>query len=239
MGNRWEEINVWNAMGVLYLELGNLDRAQECLQKGLDLCREIGDEAGEPYMLCNLGLIARDQDELGSAQDLLTTGLDLARAQDDKNLISVFLSYLSTVSLAAGRMDQAIEQATTALAMRRELGLELLAADDLALLATAHQRSLPPQVGQALDHARQCLSILDESGGEGPEFPARDYYLCYQVLVANEQTAAARAALSSAYRLVEARAVKIDDPAQRQSYLENVPFNRQILHEMEKGRTAK
>lgn len=236
MGNRWEESNVWNALGVLYLELGNLDRAQECLQKGLDLCREIGDEAGEPYMLCNLGLIARDRDELARAEELLAAGLAIARAQDDRNLISAFVSYLSTVSLAAGRVEQAIERATAALEMRRELGLELLATDDLALLAAAHQHALPPATGQALDCARQCLASLEECGGEGPEFPARDYFFCYQVLAADGQTGAAGEALAAAHRLVLARAEKIDDPLQRQSYLENVPDNRQILQETEKWR---
>jgi predicted ATPase/class 3 adenylate cyclase len=238
MGNRWEEVNVWNALGVLYMELGDLDRAQECLQKGLGLCREIGDEAGEPYMLCNLGLIARDRDELALAGELLVTGLALARAQDDRNLISVFLSYLSTVSLAAGRMEEAIEQANSALNMRRELGLDLLAADDLALLAFAHRRSEPPATVQALDCARQCLAILEECDGEGPEFPARDYFYCYRVLAADGQVEAAAAALAAAHGLVIARTDKIDDPARRQSYLENVPPNQQILDEMQKGRST-
>jgi class 3 adenylate cyclase/tetratricopeptide (TPR) repeat protein len=238
LGSRWEESNVYNALGVLYLELGDLERAEECLQKGLELCREIGDEAGEAYMLCNLGLIARDRGDFASAEELLDRGLFLAQEQDDRNLISVFLSYMSTVSLAAGRLDQAIDEAMDALAMRRKLGLELLAADDLALLAAAHQRCQPPQEGKALNYARQSLAILDGCSAEGPEFPARDYFLCYQVLAANGQTAVAQAALASARCLVEARAEKIDDPARLRSFLENVPDNHQILAEIQRGGKA-
>jgi hypothetical protein len=132
-----------------------------------------------------------------------------------------------------------LEQASTALAMRRELGLDLLAADDLATLAAAHQRSRPPDGVNGSDYAWQALAILDECGGEGPEFPHRDYFLCYEVLAANGQMEAARAALSSAYHLVKTRAERIGDPDARQSFLENVPVNRRIVEEIERGGTGR
>ena len=125
----------------------------------------------------------------------MTEGLALAQAQNDKNLISVMLSYLSTVSLSAGSLDSAIEQANTALAIRKELDLHLLTADDLATLASAHLNSM--NAAKALDYAQQSLAILNECRGEGPEFPQRDYFVCYQVLAASEQTEAAQAALQS------------------------------------------
>jgi class 3 adenylate cyclase/predicted ATPase len=234
LGNRWEESNVWNGLGVLYLEMGDLTRAQQSLDTGLALCQAIGDEAGEPYMLCNLGLIARDRCDFDAARDLLDRGLVMARVQEDKFLIAVFVSYLSTVSLAVGDAGQAIEEAGAALALRQELGLDLLVADDHTVLAAAHQRSRPPDGVQALEHARQAMAILDGCDGEGPEFPQRDYYLCYQVLAAHGQMEAAQAALSSAHRLVETRAAKIGDPALHRSFLENVPVNRQIVQEMER-----
>ena len=231
IGNRFDESNVWNGLGVLYMELGDLSRAQDCLQEGLRICQEIGDEAGEPYMLCNLGLVARDRGKLESAERILTKGLGLARAQDDKNLVSVFLSYLSTVNLLAENIDLATEHANVALTMRRELGLHLLAADDLATLAVAHLGTM--DTAKALECAGQSLAILDECGAEGPEFPHRDYFFCYQVLKADGQAKAAQAALQSAYLLVKARAEKITDPALRQSFLERVPINRQIIQEID------
>ena len=33
----------------------------------------------------------------------------------------------------------------------------------------------------ALDFAKQALCLLDECGGEGPEFPQRDYFVCFKV----------------------------------------------------------
>ena len=75
-------------------------------------------------------------------------------------------------------------------------------------------------------------AILDECGGEGPEFPQQDYFFCYQVLQAVGQPAAAHEALGSAHELVTRQAEKIANPALRQSFLERVPINRHIIQEM-------
>jgi tetratricopeptide (TPR) repeat protein len=135
------------------------------------------------------------------------------------------------VSLRAGRLGQAVERAEHALAMRQELGLRLRTADDLATLAATHL--VAGNMAQALDYAQQALVILEECGGEGPEFPQRDYFIGYQVLAAAGQEEAAWAALQSAHDLVATRAGKIADPALRRSFLERVPINREIIHEYE------
>ncbi len=228
-GNRWEEGNVWNDLGVLYLLLGDLSKARTCLQQGMELSQEIGDEAGRAYILGNLGLVVRDQGDLKAAGQLLADGLALAQEQDDKYLLSTFFSHLGTVSLMAGKLDQAVDWANAALAMRRETDLVLWTTSDLTTLAAAHLAS--GDTDAALDYARQALAILDECGGEGPEFPQRDYFVCYQVFAAVGQATAARTALQSAYDLVMARADKIAEPALRQSFLERVQFNREIVRE--------
>jgi hypothetical protein len=107
--------------------------------------------------------------------------------------------------------------------------MQLNIADDLATLAAAHLAA--GDIAQALDDAEQALAILEECGGEGPEFPQRDYFICYQVFSAAGQEKAVRGALQSAYSLVATRADKITDPALRQSFLERVPINREIVQE--------
>ena len=75
------------------------------------------------------------------------------------------------------------------------------------------------------------MTALDKCSGEGPDFPHRDYFICYQVLTMAGQEEIARAALQSAYNLVIARADKITDPDLRRSFLERVPVNREIVQE--------
>jgi tetratricopeptide (TPR) repeat protein/class 3 adenylate cyclase len=235
IGNRWEEVNIWNGLGILYQDLGDWRKAQTCLEEGLKLSQEIGDEAGQAYILVNLGPVMRDQGDLIGAEELLTQGLLIAQAQSDKRLISSFYSYLGTISLQVENLEQAIERAHKALAMRRELDMHLWTTADLTTLATAHLAR--GEKSKALDYAQQAMAILDECQGEGPECPQQDYFVCYQVLHANGKTKIAHQALQSAYRLVMARAEKIADPTLRQSFLENVPINRQIVQEVQKADT--
>jgi tetratricopeptide (TPR) repeat protein len=230
-GNRWEEVNVWNSMGIMHHELGNLPTARSYLEQGLKIARDIGDEAGLVYILSNLGPVMRDQGDLVAAEQLLTDGLALSQKENNEYAMSFFLSYLSTVSLQAGNFEQATERARRALTVRRELNMRLNTTDDLATLAAAYL--IGGDVAQALACAQEALTILEECGGEGPEFPQRDYFSCYQVLSAVGQGETARDALQSAYDLVAARAEKIADPALRRSFLERVSINREIVREYE------
>jgi tetratricopeptide (TPR) repeat protein len=141
--------------------------------------------------------------------------LTLARKQDDRYMVSYYLSHLAAVSLGAKRLDQAIEHANTALAMRQELALALWTTADLTTLAAAQLAA--GDTAQALDYVCQALDILDECGGEGPESPQRDYFTCYRVLTAIGNREDADAALQSAY--------------DRQSVLTRVPVNREIVRE--------
>jgi len=232
IGDRWDEVNTWNGLGILYQDLGDWSKAQTCLEQGLELSQAIGDEAGQAYILVNLGPVVRDQGDLVGAEKLLTEGLLIAQAQSDKRLISSFYSYLGAISLQAGNLEQAIERASTALAMRRKLDMHLWTTADLTTIAAAHLAR--GEKSKALNYAQQAMTILDECQGKGPEFPQQDYFICYQVLATDGQTEAAQAALKSAYSLVMARAEKITDLSLRQSFLEQVPINRQIVQEVQK-----
>ncbi len=227
IGNRWDEANVWNDLGIFYLLVGELPEARACFEKSLQLSQEIGDDAGQAYCLGNLALVVREQEDMEEAGRLLKKGLDLAREQGDKHLEALFLSHQGTVHLLKREYGQAIAYADAALATRRGLGLHLWTTADLTTLASAYQSR--GEMETALRHVHQVLSILDGCGGEGPEFPQHDYFVCYQVLSSAGEEQAAHRALQSAYDLVMVQADKIADPSLRRSFLERVRFNRQIL----------
>jgi tetratricopeptide (TPR) repeat protein len=226
-GDRWQEVNIWNDLGIIFQELGDLSTARTTLQQGLQVAQQIGDEEGQAYIESNLGLVLRDQGDLAMAAQVLKHGLSLHQRENNKYQMSVFLNYLSTVSLRAGHLEQAIEQAQAALMLHQKLEMRLSTADDLATLAQAHL--LANDLAQAVAYARQAIAILDECKGQGPEFPHYDYFIGYQVFALAGEEAAAQAALQAAYNLVIARAEKITDPALRQSFLEQVVVNREIL----------
>jgi tetratricopeptide (TPR) repeat protein len=163
------------------------------------------------------------------AIDHLEQSLTLARAQDDRNLEATCLSHLGRVSLQMEDCDSAMSQAETALTMRQERGLHVLATVDLVTLAGAYQTR--GHILHALGYARMALGILDNCKGVGPEHPHHDYLRCYHVLSAAGFESEAGAALQSAYDLLVAQAGKIEDPVMKNSFLEQVRLNREIVAE--------
>ncbi|MEM7029546.1 MAG: tetratricopeptide repeat protein [Chloroflexota bacterium] len=226
-GSRWDEVNIWNDMGILYQELGDLPKARLNLAQGLRLARLIGDENGEAYLLSNLGIVLRDQGDSERAEKVLNEGLALVQAQADTYAISYFHSHLAVLYLQTTEFEIALDQAKAALSLRQEANLELWTTADLMTLAATHLAT--NNVDEALDFAERGLKILDECGGEGPESPQRDYFTAYQVLTAIGKSDRAQKALESAYQLVHIRAEKLASPTLRESFLTNVPINRDIV----------
>ena len=227
INNRWYEISTWNELGILYLMIGELDEARTSLDEGLALSRKIANETGQAYILCNLGQVLREQDQLEQAEHALIEGLQLAEAQGDVNLEAIYFSDLAMVSLGAKRFEETTQRASTSLEKFRSLNLILSTTANLTTLAVAHL-ALNNQ-SQALSYVHEALKILDDCGGEGPDFPQRDYWMCYQVLKTAGEATLAQSALTSAYRLLMQQAQRISDLKMRKSYLENITFNRSIL----------
>ena len=227
-GNRWAEINAWNELGLLYFIFGDLPQAQVCLEQGRQLSQEIGANVLQAYILSSLGQVISEQGDHAMAESLLLEGLSLAREKEEKHLASYFYSYLGTVSLMAERFEQASDWAAKALSERGD-DQRLLTSADLTTIAVANQALGHPR--EALDYAERCLALLDECEGQGPEYPQRDCFLCYQVFLANNRDEQARSALQFAYDQVMARANNISDPDLRESFLGKVRINAAIVEE--------
>lgn len=225
--DRWWHLRSWNELGILYMVVGLFEQAQLCLVQGLELSRAIGDESGEAYVLCNLGQVQRELGNLDEARRSLQAGLTLAQAQSDVNLAAICYSDLALVALRARRYHEAIRCAQTSLSKFRALELEFSTTADLGTLAAAHL-DLGNYV-QALDYAHQAIELLDKYQREGPDYPQRDYWVCYQVFQALGELSRAEDALRSAHQLLMAQANQITDPRMRNAYLHNLQHNRQIL----------
>ena len=191
-----------------------------------------GDQGGEKYILYNLGLVARDRGDLDVAERLLSAGLSIAQTQSDQYLVPYFVGQLGAVSLRAHNWVRARQRAGDALAMRRRADRSLETTGDLATLAFACL--VDGETSMARENVEQALAILDESRGEGAEEPQRDYYVCSQVLSRIGDVEGARRALRSAYDLIIARADRISDSEIRDSFLQRVPINRQIVEQARK-----
>jgi len=131
------------------------------------------------------------------------------------------------------RLDVARDAFDEALAIRRELGQEVLCLDDLAGLARVALAQ--GDTSRALAHIEEIVAWLAGNSPEGMEFPVLVYLSGYQVLQAAADAERAKAMLEAGYKLLQERANRIQDQMLRNRFLENVPFNRDLLAAYQKS----
>jgi hypothetical protein len=131
------------------------------------------------------------------------------------------------IKLRSARFVEAAELAGQSLHKFRSLDLSLSTTADLTTIAASLlglQRER-----EALFYITEAIKTLDLCRGEGPDYPHRDYWLCAQTLQTLGEVSLAKHALESAYRLLLRQAHKISNLSMRQSYLDNIAYNREIL----------
>ena len=224
--NRWWEKIGQIELGIIALLTGNLSLATGYFEQGIELSRAIGDTTGEAIALLNLGQTKRDQADYASAQAMLLQSKRIADQQGDKELTAQCWSDLALCSLYLGRFQEAIERSQQALALFTALKIQAALTTELCTLAEAYLQLQQPT--EAAIYINQAFQLLNELGGEGPDYPQRDYLVCYRIFKHLAQFEAAHLALAKADFLRQQKAQQISDPAMRTSFLENVAFNRQI-----------
>src|ERR687898_1340427 len=110
--------------GVLASEQGDLDRAKEACEEGLELLEHEGKEASEAKLnlLVWLGWVAWRREEHGQAKQLFEEGLALSREMRDIWWIATSLSNLAVVSYSQGDYERATELYEESMDHFRELG---------------------------------------------------------------------------------------------------------------------
>ncbi|MCB0112744.1 MAG: tetratricopeptide repeat protein [Caldilineaceae bacterium] len=229
INDRWLESVAWNELGVIYMLVGQYASAEDALAKALALSEALNDEAGVAYALCNLGQIQREQRQLAEAEATLRRGLDIARSQEDRHLEALYLNDLGFTSHSRNDNAAAVRFALESLTILRDLSLHVSATSDLALLAVSYLAL--GQHESALANAEELLALLDGCNGEGPDFPQRDYLICYRVLGALGDHQRAQHALDEALRLLSRQADRISAETMRSSFLHAVAANAEILAE--------
>jgi adenylate cyclase len=224
--NLWEEMFVLNELGILYASVGQYDKALAYFTQALDISSQLDSEIGTAYVLCNLGQAQRDAGHLSESISTLERGRSLAAAQGEVNLEAIYLSDLALTHLMAHNWDAAAEQAQRSVALFTQLEQPLSSTVAYATLAAAQLALGQRQAAET--SARQAVAILDACGGEGPDFPHRDYWLCANTLAALGYSAEAQRAAEQAAHLLCQRADRISNETMRTTYLTKVAVHAEI-----------
>ena len=153
--------------GALAEEQGDLDRAQEACQEGLELLANEGREASEAKqnLLERLGWVACLREEYGQATELYEEGLALSREMSDSWWIASLKESLASVSGFRGDSEKASELYEESMDLFREEGDKQSLAFCLNNLAMVmHSQG---DLGRAAQLTEEAVALQRELGTRG------------------------------------------------------------------------
>ncbi len=237
VGWRAREPVVLLDLSAVWLEVGEYETAQRLLKESLPICRETGYREAEAVSLDSLGLIEQMQGRHSEAIALCLEALAVIRELGDRRSEGYALTHLGYSRLELGDLAAARDELNKAIALRLELDDKTPTVVDnfaaLARVAFAERK-----VAEASTLAINALDRMRDYGASGVEYPIRAYLDCCRVLCAHggaDELAQARQALAEARALLDKRAANIRDADLRNSFLQKVPFNRELLAMTEGG----
>jgi tetratricopeptide (TPR) repeat protein len=231
IGDPYGEWNALFRLGCTAAAMGDYVAARTCLEQAPGIVRDV-EPTWETSVLTWLALIFHHLGDDEAAREYANRAPQADRIASPSGQLTLASSIVQGHALAGlGQLDEAADAYRQALGLWQETGRRHLVPEPLAGLARvalAHGDHT-----QALAHVGEILDVLETRPGlEGTIEPLRIYLTCYQVLRAHDDPRAEEI-LDAGYQLLQERAETIDDEALRRSYLENVPYHRQIVEAWE------
>jgi tetratricopeptide (TPR) repeat protein/predicted Ser/Thr protein kinase len=205
-------------LGFGYIEVGAYREAVAALRDAHAAANRMGLHNVVASSLNNLGIALARLGELDEAMYTESAASRLAAQQGDRRVEGASRHYLATIHMLRGELHHAEGEATAASELLRVS--PALRAHALATLA--HVRLAKRRVAEALESAREAMTLLESLGGiEEGEALVRLAYA--EALRANGDVAEARQVIAQALARLVARAEQIRDPRWRASFLDKVP----------------
>ncbi len=226
IGDRSGESAVIGNLGFNCAILGEYVEARGYYEQVLRICHEVESRGSELVMILNLGNICGALSDHAGARRYFEQALRNTRDIGDRRMEGYALTGLGNALAGLESVPEAVDAFEQAITLRRELGEHHLATEPLAGLARL-RLAQGDQAG-ALECVEIILAHLAGGGSlDDTEEPLRIYLTCYRVLEAVGDPRALEI-LQTAHTLLQQRATVIRDEAQRESYLNNVPWHREI-----------
>jgi tetratricopeptide (TPR) repeat protein len=157
-GDRWTAARVDANLGVILLQQGDLDGAEQVEQRALDNAREIGTAVGMAEQLFLLGQISRERGDLQEARSQMEDSLVWYRRIDYRSSKPKAKAELAAVLLALGDPGGAQRLLNESLALSRST--RRADVEVAALQGLAELKEREGDLDEALRHQEGALSIL-------------------------------------------------------------------------------
>jgi len=112
----------------------DFDEAEARCRESLDMCRSIGDSAGEVWSLEHLAQICHEREELIDAREFANEALGLARQLNDQLLVARCMFRLGVIDMFEGKQADAETNLETATKLGEQIGEDDLVASSMILL---------------------------------------------------------------------------------------------------------
>ena len=227
VGNRNNEGGTLSNLGYTALVLGDYPAACAQFTEARDLFARIGKRQNQGITLINLGIAHLNQGQAREASLHAAQALALLRASGDRWAEAAALRVLGQAAQASGQAGAALEHLSASRDLFAAVGTQHLALEASAALASLSLQQ--GDLGDALAHID--ILLTQQATGvalDGVEEPLRLQLSCHQVLAAAGD-ARAPAVLAAAHQALMQRADGIANPQRRHTYLNAVPFHRDIV----------
>ncbi len=184
--------------------------------------------------LINLGEIHYFSGDNRTALRLEEEALGEARSLGNSTNEAVSLNELGLILEALEDWSAAERRYTEAREISRILNAPAL--EHEAVAGLAHCALAQGRLEEARQGALVTWEYLEEHGAVNMEHPMRPYGLCADVFDALGERDLAQEVVDAGYRELMHRAEKISDSEWRESFLQEDPFNREIVELWEEGR---
>jgi class 3 adenylate cyclase/tetratricopeptide (TPR) repeat protein len=227
LGNRSAEAAGLGNLGSTYSELGLYKQARSLLEQAHAINKSLGARRALAYDLGSLGFIYLVTGDLRKARQLMEEALqEMSPSQDTWGKI-YGLEYLGRLLLAMEDGPSAARRFTEACELASSHGLAALACESTAGLAAC--AVMQGQLDEARKYVYQAWDYLKEHGWVGMSSPGMVYRSCAETFDALGEAENAQAVIEAGHQALMEVADKINTPAWRQSFLENVPEHRAIM----------
>jgi tetratricopeptide (TPR) repeat protein len=231
-GNIEGEVVGLSNLGYTYILIGLPEDGIPSLRSCIEKARSIGHRSFSAYGGLNLALAFIRNGDPESALNELVPHIQELELMNDLFGYATGQTYKALAMESSGDVSGALARYEQSARIFAEIGIDGPAKDaEAGIIRCLLIRN---QLEDAEKYARSLLDYLKDKNGAGMEFPILGYETCINAFTLCGHPAIAREILGHGYSEMMRRAEKISSQKWRQSFLELVPENRNILEEWQK-----
>jgi tetratricopeptide (TPR) repeat protein len=226
-GNRLGEAVGLINLGYYYLSLGQFETGRRVLEHAMQAARSMGARSFMAYGLLNLGLAEWRLGQPQLARQALELSLPMLKELGDQRGLASRQFYLGLANEKAGYLSEAAanyEAARAAFKLLDATTQMVEAQAGLARLALQHS-DLP----QAEQNVMEIIAYLEQHGPQWFELPILVYLTCARVFQALGDAPRLQHILENGLKELRARLDRISLADWRETFLEAIPENRELM----------